>query len=309
MRELLLADWPLKLVSLLIAFGIWISITGQDRILSDFTIPLEAEFGPERIAGAPQPTTVTVRLAGPRTAMRKLDPLRMALRLDLREAPFGEREVRLSRSQLTGVPGSVEVSRFDPERVTLVIARRTQRELEIVPDLVGQLPEGHALYGFAPSPATIVVEGTPAAVDGIDELRTESIPLDGHTSSFVVPVGVVPEDPRVHVLDVDELEVEVFVDVAPGEIQLEGIPVKVTGIPAGKVRVNPATVRATLSGPPWLLERLRQNQISAVAGLAQASSSVSRAPVVIELKLDEDERRLISVRSVWPSHVSVQISE
>jgi YbbR domain-containing protein len=310
MRERLLKDWPLKLVALLIAFGVWLSITGQDRMLSDFTVPLEVEYGPERIAGGPQPTAVTVRLEGPRTAMRRLDPLRMAVRLDLKEAPYGEREVPLSRSQLTGVPRSIDVSRFDPDRVTLQVARRARRELEIVPDLVGELPTGYALYGYEVRPETITVEGTPAAVDGLGSLATESIRLDGQTASFVASVGVIPEDPRVHVLETDPLEVEVLIDRPPVEARIEGIEVRVPGIPANRVSVHPRTVRATLSGPPWLMERLQRTQISAAAIVGPgAADVVSRAPVEIELRLDEEERRLVKVRAIRPSHVTVRTSE
>ena len=66
MRDRLLANWPLKVLALVLAFAIWVSITGQDRTVRDVTVPLEVEFGPERTSEGTPPTAVTLRLEGPR---------------------------------------------------------------------------------------------------------------------------------------------------------------------------------------------------------------------------------------------------
>ena len=99
MLERLRSDWPLKLVALLLAFGVWVSITGQGRTLKDFTVPLEIDFGDERIATNPPPTTVTVRLEGTRTSIRQLDQdqLALAVRLDMRLRLLAEACARLRR--------------------------------------------------------------------------------------------------------------------------------------------------------------------------------------------------------------------
>ena len=56
MLERLLANWPLKALALVLAFAIWLSITGQDRTVRDFTVPLEIVFGSDRTAETPPPT-------------------------------------------------------------------------------------------------------------------------------------------------------------------------------------------------------------------------------------------------------------
>ena len=43
MLERLTADWPVKLLALVVAFGIWVSITGEDHTLKDFTVPVEVQ--------------------------------------------------------------------------------------------------------------------------------------------------------------------------------------------------------------------------------------------------------------------------
>ena len=41
MLERLAVDWPLKVLALMIAFGIWAAVTGEKRIVKNFTVPLE----------------------------------------------------------------------------------------------------------------------------------------------------------------------------------------------------------------------------------------------------------------------------
>jgi YbbR domain-containing protein len=308
MRERLLRDWPLKLLALALAFAIWISITGQDRTLRDVVVPLEIDFGSERIAEVAPPTAVTVRLEGPQTTVRKLDPLRLAVRIDVRDAPLGQREFPLTTSHLTGVPRGVDVSRFDPDRVGLVLTRRGQREVEIEPELVGGPPEGHTLYGVSITPTTVAVEGPQSAVDAMRGLRTEAIPLELQTAPFTVDVGLVPEHPLVRVIDADDVEVEVLVDAAPVEQVFDAVPVGLPFTSTGSVTLRPSTVRVVLAGPPWLIDELEPTQVSAVADVEPPGPSrAERVPVRVELRIAEKRKRMVTVRSVRPARVSVQV--
>jgi len=302
MPERLQTNWPLKALALVVAFGIWISITGQDRTLRDYTVPLEVDFGTERIAATPPPTTITVRLEGPQTTIRNLDPLRLAVRLDLHDAPLGERDIPLSRSNLTGVPRGVDVSLFDPDRVHLSVAQRSQRELEIVPDFVGDPPAGYRLYGFVARPPVALVEGPQTSVDLLRSLRTETIPLAGRTETFVTDVAVVPENSAVRVIDAGEVAVEVLVDLAPLEAVFDSVPVEIPASLGGSARL--ATVEVTLAAPPRILEQLRSTPISVVAVLAETGlAGDARVPLRVELRLDEAGQRLVRVRSIRPSEV------
>lgn len=310
MRDLLLVNWPLKALALVLAFAIWLSITGQDRSLRDFTVPLEIEFGPDRIAAGAPPTGVTLRLEGPERTVRQLDPLRVAVRIDLRSVPLGEREIPLSRSHVKGVPSGVDVALFTPDRVRLVLVRRARRELEVAPELVGHPFDGHALYGVEVTPSMVIVEGPESAVDAMRGLRTEAIPLEGHTDSFVAEVGLVPEDPQVHVIDADDVEVEVIVDVAPVEATFDDVPVVLPFATARSPRIRPATVAVTLSGPPWLIERLEPTQLAAVAGVSQhGPRRTERALVEVDVRLPAERERMVTVSSIRPPQVSVVIPD
>ncbi len=312
MLERLQRDWPLKVVALVLAFGIWVSITGQGRTLKDFTVPLEIDFGEERIATEPPPTTVTVRLEGSRTSIRQLDQdqLALAVRLDMRDAPTGVREVQFSEGPLDGVPRGVDVSFFNPDRLRLVVDRRAQRNLKVMPELVGEPAEGHSLYLVRVTPEIVIVQGPEAALDAISELRTEAIALEEHTESFVASVNVVPQDPQVSVLTADPLEVRLLIDVSPVEVAFDKVPITLR--PEGlEATISPDTAQMTVSGPPALLGQLTLRHLTAVAEvkdprLAQRHRVSVRGGVH---NLPPGQNGLISVESVHPAQVSVQVSK
>ena len=62
MLERVLANWPLKLLSAALAFAIWVFVTGEKRIVQDFSVPLDIRLPDSRILTETPPNTVTVRL-------------------------------------------------------------------------------------------------------------------------------------------------------------------------------------------------------------------------------------------------------
>jgi hypothetical protein len=256
----------------------------------------------------PPPTAVTVRLAGPETGIRKLDPLRLAVRLELANAPPGERDVQLSEAHLTGVPAGFVVRLFSPDRLSLTLDRRMRRELAIAPDLVGALPEGSFVYHVQARPEALLVEGPEAQVSAMTSLRTDPIQLGGRTRGFVETVAAISDHALVRVVGPRSVEVRVVVDAAPVSLTLGGVPVLLSGQRSGEAAV-PAVLRVTVAGPPALLESLTSQQIRAVAdaGAADPASASRRVPVqasVVDLPLEQLWR--VRVKSIDPPEVSIR---
>ncbi len=305
MPSRLLADWPLKLLALAIAFGLWVSITGEDRAVRDLDVALDVRLRPEHTLATFPPTKVVVRVEGPRTVIRKLDPLDLVARVDLQDAPLGHRDLQLAVSHLEGLPRRVGVVFFEPDRVSLVIDRRLRRELPVVADLVGTPPRGHAVYGTRLRPPRLTVEGPEGAVAELSELRTGPLPLDQRSRSFSESVGVVPAEPAVRIVDPRPVEVRVFIDTAPVERAFENVPVVLAG---GTGSATPAAARVVLSGPAELLARLGSGQIRAVADVAAAAGAGERWAGLAASVLDlaEDQLACVAVERIEPRSVLVR---
>jgi len=310
MLELLFRNWPLKVLSLLLAFAIWVAVTGENRIVQDFRVPLDITLPANLVAGEAPPTTVNLRLRGPETIFRRLDPLPLEINVDLRDAGPGPRNVLLSAEQVSGVPGGAEIVLLEPDRFRLLLERRANRLLPVVPAFAGQPAKGYTVYDVILDPESIEVEGPDSKVSGLTRLRTDPIRLDGKMTPFSVGVGVVPTTPEVRVVDPRPLEARVIVDLAPVTTTLSGVPV----VLAGKVYEGysvPGTLAVTLSGPPALLRGLRADRLRAVVdveGLAPRAVPY-QLPVRVEfLNMSAAEIGRVTVKSLSRPKVAVSLS-
>ncbi len=311
MLDRLRRHWPLKLLSLVLAFLLWVAVTGGDHIVQDYEVPIELELPEALTLVGPAPTSARVRLRATERALRRMDPLRheMQLRVDLRDAAPGERTVPLTEDHLVGAPAGAEAARIVPDRIAIELDLKGRRELPVVPTIVSDPPRGYAFYGATASPAVLTVEGPQSKVDAMTRLRTDPILLSGHREPFSIRVAAVPESPDVRVASGGVVEVRVVVDAAPTKRTFTSIPVVLAG-QTHPATVSPPEVDVVLAGPPALLGRLRRDQIRVVAdvgGLEPRPEPYRLEPRVEFLELSADDLARLTVASVSRRAIQVRV--
>jgi len=310
MLDRLLANWPLKLLALVLAFAIWVSVTGESRILQDFQVPLEIRVGDGLVLASPSPTTVNVRLRGLESQMRRLDPVPLVMRVDLGDVAPGQHDVLLSAEDLQAIPRGMEVEFVTPDRVQVLVDRRLRRELPIEPTLLGQPDDGFALYSADVRPLRRTVEGPETVMNGLEVLRTAPIRLEGRKAAFTTRVAVIPDSSLVRLIDSSPVEVRVIVDSRAVERRLEGLPVTVAGGSA-QLTVSPPTLDVTLSGPAAVLDDIDASRIRLIA--ETAGRTVGRTPQNVDVRVEfvdisADQRARIVVSSISRQRVSLRSS-
>lgn len=117
----LFRDFSLKLLAVLIAVFLWLSVTDERIIERGFQVPLEFENVPRtlRIAGD-SPDMVRVRLRGPADAVAGVEPDDLAAVLDLSGGRPGRRAFDMLAGRVRTPPG-VEVTSVVPETVDLIL--------------------------------------------------------------------------------------------------------------------------------------------------------------------------------------------
>jgi len=310
MLEAVISNWPLKLLSLALAFAVWVSVTGDAGVVQDFSVPLDILLDDDAVLASTPPNTVTVRFRGSESLMRRLDPVPIAMRIDLRDSGHGERDVQLSDSDLAGLPRGVDVDFVEPDRLSLTLDQRLRRDLPVETTFLGQPPDGYAFYGEQINPERLWVEGPQAEVAPIEVLRTSPIRLDQRTEPFVVRVAAVPEGQHVRVVDPRPVEIAVIVDAAPIERTFEELPVRLRG-QGPRTTVLPREVSVTLSGPPRLLDHIQPEEIYAIvdAGGIDPAAEQRSLPVSVEfVDVPVEDLSRLSVKTITPREVSVRTS-
>jgi YbbR domain-containing protein len=306
----LLRRWHLKVLALALAFAVWVAVTGEGRGVQDFRVPVDVVLGiGATLAGSP-PTNVTVRLRGPDSLLRRMDPYDLTIRVDLRDTPGGERTVQLTPRNVAGVPRDVEVALIDPDRLRLTIAKKKRREVLVVPTIVGKPPRGYQVYRAVARPEALVVEGPETKISAVTRLSTDSIHIDDKSEPFTTRVGAVPDGSDVRVVDPRPLDVTVYIDLAAVDATIERVPVVAAGA-GGPVVIVPSTIAVTVSAPSALIPKLRAGHVRAVVDLngSAALPFVAGAPLRIELPgLDAEERAKVTIQGMSRKKVDVRRS-
>jgi YbbR domain-containing protein len=311
MLDRVLVNWPLKLLAVSLAFAIWVFVSSEKSIVLDYDVPLDIQL-PEHLAllEAPQ-TTVSVRLRGPESLIKKISPVGMELGVELSDLPAGNQEVQLTKADLSGIPRGVEVDSIDPSRVQVQLDDRGQLRFPIDVAFLGQPPQGYAFYGARVTPEELTLEGPRSQLSLVEMLPTQPVRLDQRTEPFTATVLAVPGHSSLHVVETTPITVSVQVDVAPVERTFTGVPVEAIG-QVYETLVTPTQTAVTLSGPPALLERLRSRQLRLVVDVSRLTPFDQPRQIPVQLDLVDvpvEELSRISMKTVGRREVSVLVSE
>jgi YbbR domain-containing protein len=311
MLDVVTRNWPLKLLSVALAFAIWIAVTGEESILRDFNVPLDITLNEEHTLASSPPTTVTVRLRGSENRLTGLNPVAMSFGVDLTDAIPGERTVELTPTNLEGLPRGFDVELIAPVRLSVVVDELLQKDLPVNAMLTGQPPQGYAYYSARVVPRTITVEGPRTEIETLEAIRTDPINLEGRTAPFIVRVGAAATSPAIRVTGARSLEVRIDVDTAPVEAVIESVPIVISG-QVYEATASPETVEVTLFGPPTLLENIGPDRIRAVADVAGLEPRIKAyriTPRIELLDLPPRDLARITVKSVSRETVAVTVSD
>jgi hypothetical protein len=121
LRKYIFSNWGLKLVALGISFFLWATYNAEPVAEVGFTVPLEFVNVPSSLEiSTDVPTTIRVRVRGRSGLVRRLSAVDLSLRVDLKNAQAGNREIDLTPN-MVGVPYGATVVRLSPSEFDAVL--------------------------------------------------------------------------------------------------------------------------------------------------------------------------------------------
>jgi hypothetical protein len=216
LRRALLRNPGTKLLALGIGIVVWFSLSGErrERISErSYHIPLSiVNIPPRSLVASPLPPTVDVRLRGPFTALRQLDPEKLDTVLDLKDAVPGDRLYRLTPEDVN-VPPEIEVVSITPPEIRFLLDVIQERELPVDPAIAGDPAAGTRVTEVRATPSKARVTGPSGTLARVSSLSTVPVSVAGRTGSFSAPAAVVVPGPGLRLKQA--LVVTVFVRLEP----------------------------------------------------------------------------------------------
>lgn len=184
-RNIFFKNWELKLLSLLLAFFLWISLIPEEKTFSEktLTIPLETHNIPPDIELVEKPEAmVDVTIRAPNRLINEISASNVFAKLNLEKATVFQQEYPLNETMISIPPGAAVV-RISPNKVKLKLERTKEVLLDIVPNFMGEVLEGYKIAKIEISPARVLVKGPESRIREKDKVSTSPINISELSSS------------------------------------------------------------------------------------------------------------------------------
>lgn len=254
LRGALLNNLALKIVSLILAIGLFVVInTSEERVINvwhdvNYTQPDDRVLMSEPVA------KVRLTIQGSWRRIRRFDERELApIKVDLAnlqgsEYTFSQEDIHL--------PKGLQLLAVDPPSIRLDYEPKVSKVLTVIATPTGQLRPGYTLSGIEVEPEQIEVKGARSEMAKLESMVAVEANVTGRKESFElagVPLHLPPS-----VLESSQRTVHVRVSVDPIIVErtLEAVPVAIKPtdeaalLQAGeRFQTEPEHVRVTLTGP------------------------------------------------------------
>jgi YbbR domain-containing protein len=213
-KRYVLHNFWLKILSLLLAIGLWAAIARDPVAEVSIRVPIEflhvadnLEISSETIPEA------QIRVRGPGRFIRQLRSTDVHAELDLRDAKPGERTFDLTAQEIRR-PQDVEVVQVVPSQVHLLFDTRLTREVEIHARVTGTFVAGLQIAKVDVDPERVTITGPQHHVERVESAMTDPVDASGTRTHATFSTNVYVADPLVQVVQPTSVHVTVVMESA-----------------------------------------------------------------------------------------------
>jgi YbbR domain-containing protein len=217
LRRWVLHNFWLKVLSLVIAIGLWWWVAPDEEPGEvAVRVPIEFQHVPPdlEISSATIPEA-QIRVRGPERSIRQLRSTDIHVELDLSDAKPGERTFDLTAQQVRH-QRDLRVVQVVPGQVHLVFdTRLTRDDVEIHPRVTGTFAAGEQIARVLVDPDRITITGPKQHVEKVDAATTDPVDASGTTTTATFTTNVYVPDPLVQVVQPMPVRVTVVMEKSP----------------------------------------------------------------------------------------------
>ena len=206
----------LKLVSLLLAIGLWLAVARDPVAEVEMRVPIEFRNLPDSLEiDSASFTEAQIRVRGPGRVIHRLQVADVRAEIDLASVRPGERTFDLTGRQVH-VPQEVEVVQIIPGQFHLSFDSRATRVVEVRPSVTGNFASGLRVAQRIADPPNVMITGPRRRVEAVEAAITDPVDASGvMTRATFVTQAYVP-DPLIQVVHPTPIRVTVIME-GPGD--------------------------------------------------------------------------------------------
>ena len=262
-KSFFLDNVQVKIISLIMAVFLWFYIRGVETITIKQTVPVEVKLPPGMMVSNINYTMVTVELQGPREHIMSSVEKKIKVIYSFSDAVTpGKHIITLMPVHVMNISHDY-VSRLQPAELTIVIDKVIEKELMIIPKLIGEPAEGVSLVALDTNPLRIRMRGARNVLTKRASIATEPIDVTGRKRSFLEQVSIAAEDTLWPAQKGRKIEVVITLQAETAQRVFKAIPIRILMPTRMTVegRIDPSHIDITVSGSKQPLQEMDAKDI------------------------------------------------
>jgi YbbR domain-containing protein len=189
-----------KLLSLLIAIGLWLAVAREPEVAASLSVPVQFKNMRDDLdTTSGLPDQVRLELRGPSGRLTRDNLSTVAVVLDLSDARPGERTYSI-RGRNLNLPVGVTFYQAVPSQLTLHFDQLIVKEEPIQPVYINQ-PPGYRVANEQFSLSRVRIRGSQDHVEKINQVKTDPIDLSGVNGEQVFYTHLNVGDPQIRIVE------------------------------------------------------------------------------------------------------------
>ncbi len=186
LRDLISKNLGLKLISLFLAFLLWMVVfQGDQRVEQTFEVPVWVIPASGTVLMDQDVRALKLRVEGTPAVLRQVSPVDVVARIPVREDREGTIALDVQPEHL-GLPRELRVLSISPRSLTVTVEHKERKRLRVRAIIVGEPAPGFRVdeQRVRVQPRTVVVEGARSEIAALEEVPTEPVDVTGATEGF-----------------------------------------------------------------------------------------------------------------------------
>lgn len=226
----------LKILSVLIALGMWIMVVSGHEETKEMTVPVKLiNVSNGKVAIADYPN-VSINIKGAARLMQSLANSDVLLDIDVATFPNGQ-SIRRILPEDFKTPLGLEVVDVKPAELRITLDNITAKDVRVLPSIIGEVKQGYMVESITLKPNSVSVTGAKSVLSKLENISTMPINLSERNENFVQNV-VLKDYEGVTKIQPSSVEVRVKLRENMVEHEFTNVPVECMNLKSNLMVVN-----------------------------------------------------------------------
>jgi YbbR domain-containing protein len=177
-KEFFVTNVGWKLLSLLLAFLLWVAVAQQPELTTSISVPILFRNVPPDLELASEVVDrAHIEIRGPSGRLTAANLAQVAVVFNVATMPTTDRSFTIRQNMVWGLPLGVEFYRAVPSQVYLRFEHQVVKDVPVTPEYEKPEPPGYEVTSYHFSPTTVKIRGPEEWLKDVDHVTTDPIDL------------------------------------------------------------------------------------------------------------------------------------